>query len=65
MFTPNWPSNHALRTVVLLIELPQAEQLVDYGLLLCSAAYSRYISRILAQAYYVEICAETKGNKKA
>ena len=59
VLTSKWPSDHARYTEILVIELPQAQQLVNDCFLLGTASKLWYVARVFDHAVCVEICTKS------
>ena len=57
-------SYHAGDAKVLVIKLPQAQEVINNSLLLVPTGQFRYISWIFDHAVNIEICAEAVGDRK-
>ena len=66
MLTPEGPSDHAGYAEILVIEFPQAQQLVNDCFLLRTTSKLRYVARVFDHAVCIEVCTQsiTDGEKQ-
>ena len=64
MLAPNWHPDHAVNAEILVVKLPETDQVVDYGFLRSATAKLRDVARILSHRHCVEIRAQGKGDSE-
>ena len=62
MLAPNRHPDHAVNAKILVIKLPETDQVVDNGFLRSATAKLRDVAGILSHGHCVEICAQGKGD---
>lgn len=62
MLAPNWHPDHAVNAKILVIKLPNTDQVVYHGFLRSATAKFRDVAGILNHGHCVEICAQGKGD---
>lgn len=65
MFASQWPSNHAVYAEILIVKLPQAEQLVNNCFLLRPTPKLGYVARVFDHTNGIEPCTESIADSKA
>lgn len=64
MLAPYWHPDHTMNAEVLVIKLPESDQVVDYGFLRSATAKLRDVAGILRHGHCVEIRAQGKGDSE-